>query len=143
MKVHLTKAKGNFVPLGEDILVTNMYFGEERSSGGIILSNDDGKLRGIRARWCQVYKIGQRCKLKDQINEGDWILLEHGRWSRQFLIEDNDGVDWVLQKADIDAILLVSEEEPLEVTNWIKHVESKNEYVDNFRVDKKLKPLFA
>jgi len=119
-KVHIHKFKGDVKAIGEDILVTNMYFGDEKSAGGIIIGNDNGKVRGIKARWCQVFDIGHRSKLKDSINIGDWIMLEHGRWSRQVLIEDSKGQDWVIQKADVDAILLVSEEQPAEVDSWLE-----------------------
>jgi co-chaperonin GroES (HSP10) len=118
-KVHIHKFKGDVKAIGESVLVTNMYFGEEKTAGGIIQLNDNGKVQGIKARWCQVYDIGPRSKLKDVINVGDWIMLEHGRWSRQVLVEDNEGQDWVIQKADTDAILLVSQDQPAEVDSWL------------------------
>ena len=46
---NINDIKGNLKAKGEDILVTNMYFGEEKTKGGIIVTNDDGKERGIRA----------------------------------------------------------------------------------------------
>ena len=118
-KVHIHKFKGDVKVIGESVLVTNMYFGEEKTAGGIIQLNHNGKVQGIKARWCQVYDIGPRSKLKDVINVGDWIMLEHGRWSRQVLVEDNEGQDWVIQKADTDAILLVSQDQPAEVDSWL------------------------
>ena len=53
-----------------------MYFGEQRTAGGLITSNsDDGKVHGI-PRWGKVFSKGPRNK--DDYNEGDWILIEHG-----------------------------------------------------------------
>ena len=130
------KFKGNVRAKGEDVLVTNMYFGEEKSKGGIILRNDNGRVEGIRARWCQVYSIGPMSKLKNDIKVGDWIMLEHGRWSRSINIVDNDGVEWLLQKADIDSILLSTQEEPEDVKGWLEHNKEKREYVEDILVNK-------
>lgn len=75
----LTACKGK-------VLVTNLDSGEQKTAGGIILRNDDGKLRGIHSRWAKVYSVGEDIT---DIEEGEWILIEHGRWSRTI---DVDGV---------------------------------------------------
>lgn len=118
---NINDVKGNLKAKGEDILVTNMYFGEEKTKSGLILRNDDGKEHGIRARWCQVYSIGADSKLKDDIKEGDWVMLEHGRWGRGISVEDNDGVQWVIRKADTKAILLIHDDIPEDVQGWLEH----------------------
>jgi len=41
------------------------------------------------------------------------------------MIEDNDGVEWAIRKADINAILIVSEDEPKEVSEWVGLQEDK------------------
>ena len=119
MPTPVMKHKGNVRAKGEDVLLTNMYFGDEKSKGGIILTNDDGIERGIKPRWGQVFSIGPYSKLKDDIKVGDWVLMEHGRWSRGVLIEDDEGVEWVIRKADTEAILAMTEEEPDEINQWI------------------------
>ena len=67
------------------VLVHNMERGERTTSGGIILRNDEGKSEGIHNRWAQVYSVGTDV---DDIAPGEWILVEHGRWSREINIQD-------------------------------------------------------
>ena len=117
----VASVKGSSVrAIGEDILLTNMYFGEEKTAGGIIMTSQDGKVDGIKPRWGQVYSIGPNYKHTDQVHIGDWVLMEDGRWSRGMLIEDEEGIEWVLRKADPEAMLVVSEEEPPEVAEWVQ-----------------------
>ena len=108
-----TKVKGSIRPLHKDVLGYNMHFGEQKTKGGIILPNDDGKNHGIYARWCQVYAKGP--ENKDDYEVGDWILVSHGRWSRSFILEQNDGSEIEVRKIDTEEILAVSDEKPNEV----------------------------
>lgn len=94
----------------DDILVTGMNFSERTTKGGILLAGDDGKTHGIRPRWAKVYAIGPD---QTDVEIGDWICIEHGRWSRAYPISDETG-EHQLQKADPNAILLVSKEEPID-----------------------------
>jgi Chaperonin 10 Kd subunit. len=73
----LTACKGK-------VLVTNLDSGEQKTAGGIVLSDDDGKLRGIHSRWAKVYSVGEGIV---DIQEGEWILVEHGRWSRTITVD--------------------------------------------------------
>lgn len=66
------------------VLVTELEYGERKTAGGIVLTNDDGKLRGIRSRWAKVYAVGEDIT---DIKEGEWILIEHGRWSRTIEVD--------------------------------------------------------
>lgn len=66
------------------VLVTDMDRGEQRSAAGIILRDDDGTTRGIHSRWAKVYSVGDDIT---DIKEGEWILVEHGRWSRTIEID--------------------------------------------------------
>ena len=61
------------------VLVTNLDRGEQVSEAGIILRDDDGTVRGVHARWGQVYSVGEDIT---DLKEGEWILVVHGRWSR-------------------------------------------------------------
>lgn len=99
----------------DDVIVSDMDFGEIRLSSGIILRSDDGKSHGIKPRWGKVYKIGPEQK---EIKEGQWILIEHGRWSRKIKIDDGEG-EKEIQKIDIKAILAVSDEKPNEGDHYI------------------------
>ena len=66
-------------PLRSNIIVTNLEKGERLSTSGIIIPNDDGKDTGIRPRWAQVYAVGPEQK---DVEVGQWILIQHGRWTR-------------------------------------------------------------
>jgi co-chaperonin GroES (HSP10) len=91
-----------------DVIVYDMDTGERKTKGGILLRNDDGQTHGIRARWAKVYCVGPEQK---DVKPGQWILIEHGRWTRQMAIEDQDGVKKI-QKVDIKGMLAVSDEMP-------------------------------
>lgn len=92
----------------DDVLVCDMDFGEVRLNSGIILRSDDGKSHGIKPRWGRVYKVGPKQK---DVKEGQWILVEHGRWTRKIKIDDGEG-EKEIQKVDVDCILAVSDEAP-------------------------------
>jgi hypothetical protein len=68
------------------VLVTDMQMGE-RMIGSIILMNDDGRTEGIRSRWAKVYDVGQGV---DDVKVGEWILIQHGRWTRGVKIKEGD-----------------------------------------------------
>lgn len=93
------------------VLVHNIEQGEKRTKNGIILLDDDGKERGIRERWAQVYAVGPDV---DDISVGEWVLIKHGRWSRGIDIRSS-GAKTTIRQADYpDAILLVSSTNPLD-----------------------------
>jgi co-chaperonin GroES (HSP10) len=117
MPVSNLKVIGEIHPLPDDILVINMERGEKVTRGGLIIIDDNGKNRGIRPRWAQVYKVGSnaRVKLKDTVEEGQWIYVEHGRWTYgvEFQTSDQaDGESIYVQKIDLEAVLAVSDECP-------------------------------
>lgn len=96
-------------PLSKDILVINMDMGEMRSAGGLIIQSDDGKAHGVKPRWAQVYKVGERCEI--DVKPGQWILIEHGRWTRKIKIDDGEG-EKEFQKVEVSSILAVADEKP-------------------------------
>jgi len=108
MKVEASKLK----PIKNRILFSDMEFGEEVSKGGIILTSDNGKAHGVRPRWGKVWAVGPD---QTDFKVGDWILIEHGRWSRAAEVENPDGSITKVQMADLDAIMLVSDEKPSDV----------------------------
>jgi co-chaperonin GroES (HSP10) len=102
--------KGKLIPLKDKVLVHNMHFGEQRSSGGLVILGDDGKDRGIYPRWGQVFAKGTENKEEFQV--GDWILVEHGRWTRG-ISYDNGGVEpTVIRMVDNKCVLMWAEERP-------------------------------
>ena len=94
--------------LNKDVLVSDMDFGELTLKSGIVLRSDNGQSHGVKPRWAKVYKIGPQQK---DVQVGQWILIEHGRWTRKLKIDDGEGVKEI-QKVDIDAIIAVSDEPP-------------------------------
>jgi len=105
-----TKVSGKGRPIHDGVLAMDMEFGERTTKGGIILSSDDGKERGIRPRWCKIYAIGH--ENKDPYEVGDWIYVEHGRWSRGFITDDPDHGEIELRLIDVNGIMLTSKEKP-------------------------------
>ena len=95
-------------PLSNHVIATDMSFGQRTLSSGIILLGDDGKTDGIRPRWCKVYAIGPEQK---DVAPGQWILVEHGRWSRGVEVDVNNE-KLTIRRIDADSILMVSDEEP-------------------------------
>lgn len=101
------KVKG-LRPLRDYIIVTEMSFKQRTLNSGIILLGDDGKTDGIRPRWARVFAVGPEQK---DIKPGQWVLVEHGRWTRGSLVEV-DGQELTIRRVDGAAILLVSDELP-------------------------------
>jgi co-chaperonin GroES (HSP10) len=103
-------------PLSDHVLVFNMEKGDRLTKGGILIPDDNGKDRGIRPRWCQVYKVGSKV---DYVNAGEWILVEHGRWTFGVDVtltnEDGTKQEIYLQRVDTDAILAVQEDKPSDI----------------------------
>lgn len=100
--------------LRDKILIHNLEKGERKTSGGIVLVDDDKKAGGVRPRWAQIYDVGPEVK-DPEIIAGRWILVEHGRWTRGMVLEDDNGerlTVWGIQWPD--PILLISDEQPVE-----------------------------
>jgi co-chaperonin GroES (HSP10) len=96
-------------PLPKDLLVINMDMGEMKTAGGIVIQSDDGKAHGVKPRWAEVYKVGDKCDLDVKI--GQWVLIEHGRWTRKIKINDGNG-DKEFQKVETTAVIAVAHERP-------------------------------
>ena len=112
----------------KDVIITDMIFDVRLSTGGLILLNDNGKSTGIRPRWGQVYAVGP-----DQLDVtvGQWICVDHGRWTRGLDIEDESGKR-TIRKIDPKDILLVSDSEEMpndQTFSAAIHVEKKPDHV--------------
>ncbi len=101
---------GTLRPIKDKILVRDLQFGEKISKGGLIILDDDGTDRGIHPRWAQVWKMGW--DVDEDIELGDWILIEHGRWTRTIEVHEEDETIKV-NMIDPECILLVSAKFPL------------------------------
>ena len=109
----MAKIKTNGIrPIHDHVLVTDLYFGEQKTKGGIIIRDDNGTARGVYPRWAKVYSKGP--ENNDDYNEGNYILIEHGRWTRGIEVVDPEtGEETVIRKVDNENILMVSDE-PME-----------------------------
>lgn len=96
----------SFRALQDYVIVTDMNFKEKISHGGIIIPNSDGKLEGVHPRWGKVYSVGSK---QQDIRQGQYVLVKHGRWTRGTLIEDAEG-EKTIRRIDPADILLVSDE---------------------------------
>jgi len=98
--------KEQFKPIRDYVFVSDMLTDERITKAGIIIPNDNRTNAGIRPRWCKVYKMGP--EFTNEVKEGEWILVSHGRWSRGIEIEDEEGKK-TLRRVDTNDILLVSD----------------------------------
>jgi co-chaperonin GroES (HSP10) len=105
------KVTGKIKPLRDTIFVTDMEFGEQKSTGGIVVLSANGKSRGIHPRWAKVWAIGDDQK---HIKVGEWILIEHGRWTRTVEMETETEVIEI-RMVDNKAILMTSDEQPTDI----------------------------
>jgi co-chaperonin GroES (HSP10) len=108
----MAKVKGKIIPLGDKILISDMEFGMEVTKSGILLHSDNAKAHGVRPRWGKVWAIGPD---QTDVKIGEWILLEHGRWTRTFEIEQEDGTILEVRGVDNKAIMLCADEKPDDV----------------------------
>jgi hypothetical protein len=112
----------------KDVIVTDMSFDVRLSTGGLILLNDNGKSTGIRPRWGRVYAVGPD---QHDVTVGQWICVDHGRWTRGLDIEDESGKR-TIRKIDPKDILLVSDSEEMpndQTFSTAIHVEKKPDHM--------------
>lgn len=109
METNITTINGKLKPIGNRVLVSDMYFGEQVTSSGIVLLDDDGKTEGIYPRWGKVYAKGP--KNEDNFQVGDWVLVEHGRWTRGIKINDN-GTELTIRMVEAESILASDSKKP-------------------------------
>jgi co-chaperonin GroES (HSP10) len=103
------KVKGKLIPIRDNVLVTDMNFDARVSKGGIVLPSDDGKSEGVRHRWGRVWAIGPE---QQDVKVDEWILVEHGRWTRGVTVELEDGTDIIIRRVDLKGILIVTDDNP-------------------------------
>lgn len=96
-------------PILDHVIVQDMDFGEQKTKSGIIIIDDDGKQHGIKPRWGKVYAVGPK---QEDINVGEWVLVEHGRWTRGIDLEIDDGSTISLRRVEPKSIMLKSNNKP-------------------------------
>lgn len=96
------------VPLPNRVLAELMGLEARVTSGGIIIQSENGKDRGIRPRWAKIRLVGEGI---DWCTPGQYVLVAHGRWSRQFECE-HEGEKLKLVHLDNNECLIVTDELP-------------------------------
>jgi co-chaperonin GroES (HSP10) len=100
------QAHGSVTPIKDGVIVEEMKFGIQTTGKGLIIPSDDGSNHGIKPRWARVYSVGPD---QDEIEVGQYILIEHGRWTRGIELIGDDGDKTTVRKVDNDNILAVSD----------------------------------
>ena len=106
------KVTGTIKPLHDKVFVSDMEFGAQKTAGGIFVPSSNGKAEGISPRWGKVWAIGPK---QEDVQVGEWILVEHGRWTRTVEVEQEDGSILEVRMVDGDAIMMISDEKPNEM----------------------------
>lgn len=100
---------GKLTPIKDNVIITDMYFGEQKTASGLIITNDDGNVRGIYPRWGRVHAKGP--ENDDPYEVGDWVLVEHGRWTRVFRMKETTDIVEV-RMVERSSILMYSDTKP-------------------------------
>jgi len=118
----LTYKANGIEAIKDHVLVKGMEFHERITNGGIIVPGNDGKSEGIKPRWGEVVAIGPE---QTDIEVGEWVLVEHGRWTRgmKLVIADEE---LVLRRVDVNDIILVSDE-PQSDETWSTAITGKSD----------------
>jgi co-chaperonin GroES (HSP10) len=104
--------KGKIRPIRDHVIISNMEFGMQKTATGILIHSDDGKSSGVKPRWGRVWAVGPE---QTEVKVGEWIMVEHGRWTRTFEVEQDDGSVLELRRVDNSAILMSADERPDDV----------------------------
>jgi len=94
------------LPIKDHVIVESMDFSERITNGGIIIPSDDKKSEGIRPRWGKVCAVGPE---QSTVKIGDWVLVDHGRWTRGIKVQINNE-EKVIRRVDPKDIMIVSDE---------------------------------
>ena len=128
MAMNLNSIKGNLSAIGNRVLVTDMAFGEQKTASGLIISNDDGETRGIYPRWAKVYDKGP--KNTDPYQKGQWILVEHGRWTRSMKVESPDHGELELRMVETESILAYADKKPDDLRIGAEYADGEHATID-------------
>jgi len=112
-------------PIHDQVLIYNMNFEEQKTAAGIIVRSDDGKSEGIKPRWGKVWAVGQD---QHDIKVNDWILIEHGRWTRGIKAETQDGTEIVIRKVENISIMAIMDHCPNDITLGLSNASTTPEF---------------
>jgi len=127
MAINQNTITGTLRPVKNRVIVSDMYFGEQRTKGGIIIADDDGKTRGIYPRWGRVHAKGP--ENTEPYDVGDWILVEHGRWTRSVKIDEGQG-EKELRMVEAESVLGWSKTKPDDVQIGAEYADGETATID-------------
>jgi len=110
------KVKGNVIPIRDSVLISDMDFDMQQTKTGIYILSDNGKTQGIHPRWGKVWAVGPD---QTDVKVGEWILIEHGRWTRTIELESDNDTIIELRRVDTNAILACADEKP---EDWMRAI---------------------
>lgn len=113
------KADG-FQPLHENVFVTDLDSGLHITKGGIIRPDDNMQEQGIRPRWGRVWAVGPEVT---DIVPGEWIYIEHARWTNAIDIKLPHGTVKVWRVEYPKSVLAACTDDPREA-QWTGNVSS-------------------
>lgn len=102
------KAK-SFKPLKKNVFVSDLDHGIRVTARGIIIPDDNMKDHGIRPRWGCVFAVGSEV---DDLQPGDWVYVEHGRWTNGIDLELPDGTVRIWRVEYPQSVLIASDRDP-------------------------------
>jgi co-chaperonin GroES (HSP10) len=108
------KVKGKVIPIRDSVLISDMDFDMQKTKTGIYILSDNGKTQGIHPRWGKVWAVGPD---QTDVKVGEWILIEHGRWTRTIELESDNDTIIELRRVDTNAILASADEKP---EDWMR-----------------------
>ena len=79
--------------------------GYKKTHGGLLLNDKDADVTAIRPRWFKIKSVGEDV---DFVNEGQYVLVAHGRWSKGVEVDDE-----TVYLLDNEEILGTSETDPM------------------------------
>ena len=92
------------------VLVSGLERGMSMTKGGIILTDDNMSETGVRTRWAKIHMLADNI---DDMVVGEYVLLEHGRWTNKIKIQDDNGDDVDVWYIDYPSgVLLVGDHIP-------------------------------
>lgn len=103
--------------VGDKVLATmlNKAGGHRELASGILLADKDMDLSGIRPRWFKIESVGPDV---DFVKVGQYVYVEHGRWTNELKYKDGEDLLSVYM-LDNEKCLIVSDTNPEQSGNEV------------------------
>jgi co-chaperonin GroES (HSP10) len=105
----------SLAPLKKNVFVSDLDRGMRVTPRGIIIPDDNMKEQGIHPRWGCVFAVGPEV---DDLSPGDWVYVEHGRWTNGIDLELPDGTVRIWRVEYPKSVLLACDHDPRDTKAW-------------------------